>query len=241
MIHKKALLFDLDGTLLPMDREEFVRAYLPEISAAGSSLGNPRMIADSILKGSYAMAKSANPEQTLEQVFWETFAKLSGITRQSSEAIFNNYYLSSAFDRLQTLTPAEPLVSEIISAAKHTGLRLILATSPMFPRVAIEKRVAWAGLKPDDFEHITTYEQYHAAKPHRLYFEEILGNLGLTAGECIMIGNDAREDLPAPTEMGMETFLLLDHAIIPEGMEYRCDHQGRYADLLEFIRGYSCT
>ncbi len=241
MIPKKALLFDLDGTLLPMDREEFVRAYLPEISAAGKSLGDPRMIADSILKGSYAMVKSTSPEQTLEQVFWVAFERLSGISRQTSEAIFDEYYRSSAFDRLQTLTPAEPLVPEIIAEAKRTGLRLILATSPMFPRVAIEKRVVWAGIKPDDFEHITTYEQYHAAKPHRLYFEEILGNLGLTAGECIMIGNDAREDLPAPTEMGMETFLLLDHAIIPEGLEYRCDHKGKYADLLEFIRGYLCT
>lgn len=241
MSHKKALLFDLDGTLLPMDREEFVRAYLPEIAASAKSLGEPKMIAEYILKASYHMAKSADPDRTLEQVFWEAFERLSGITRQSSEAIFSEYYMSCAFDRLQTLTPAEALVPEILAAAKHTGLKLILATSPMFPRIAIEKRVVWAGLRPDDFEHITTYEQYHAAKPHRLYFEEILNNTGLAAGECIMIGNDAREDLPAPTAMGMETFLLLDHVIIPEGLEYQCDHKGYYADLLKFIRGCSCT
>ncbi len=233
---KKALLFDLDGTLLPMDREEFVRAYLPEIAASGSALGDPRMIADSILKASYRMATSVDSGRTLEQVFWESFEGLSGITRLSSEAIFNEYYQSSAFDRLQTLTPAEPLVPEIMDAAKCTGLRLILATSPMFPRVAIEKRIQWAGLRPGDFEHITTYEQYHAAKPHRLYFEEILGNLGLEASQCVMIGNDAREDLPAPVAMGMETFLLLDHAIIPDGLEYSCDRKGRYADLLEYLR-----
>ena len=237
MNEKKALLFDLDGTLLPMDREEFVRAYLPGISAAGRSLGDPKMIADSILKGSYAMVKSTDPFRTMEQVFWEAFERLSGITRRSSEAIFDGYYRSDAFDSLQAITPAEPLAPAIVAAAKATGRRLILATSPLFPRIAVEKRIVWAGLNPADFEHITTYETYHAAKPHRQYYEELLRNAGLAAHECVMVGNDAREDLPAPAEMGMETFLLLDHAIIPEGLEYRCDHQGRYADLLEFIRG----
>ena len=233
---KKAILFDLDGTLLPMDREEFVRAYLPGISMKAAELGNPKVIADCILKGSYAMVKYTGGELTLEQVFWRAFEQLSGITRNASEAIFDAYYRSEAFDRVRDVTPAEPLVPEIIASAKKTGLRLILATSPLFPKIAVEKRIRWAGLDPHDFELITTFEYFHAAKPNREYYEELLERTGLKAEECIMVGNDAREDLPAPHALGMETFLVTNHAIIPQGYEYRCDHEGDYRALLEFIR-----
>lgn len=237
MTGRKAVLFDLDGTLLPMDREEFVRAYLPGVSAVAAHLGDPRKIADSILKGSYAMVKSTDPGRTLEQVFWEAFEALSGVTRASSERIFNDYYLSPAFDALRVLTPTEPLAPAIVAEARRKGLRVILATSPLFPRVATVKRIEWAGLEPSDFDLITTYEDFHAAKPNREYYEEVLVQTGLEAAACVMVGNDVREDLPAPAALGMETFLLLNHAIIPDGMAYRCDREGTYEDLLEYIKG----
>jgi FMN phosphatase YigB (HAD superfamily) len=236
MSKRKALLFDLDGTLLPMDREEFVRAYLPGISAVAAKLGDPRKIADCILKSSYAMVKSTSTEKTLEQVFWDAFESLSGITRAASEPIFDRFYKGEAFDSLRAVTPAEPLAPDIVKAAHATGMRVILATSPLFPRIATEKRVYWAGLKPEDFELITTFEDFHAAKPNQAYYEELLGKLDLKGPDCIMVGNDAREDLPAPGALGMETFLLLNHAIIPDGYEYHCDYKGDYKALLEFIR-----
>ena len=232
---RKALLFDLDGTLLPMDREEFVRAYLPGISAAAARLGDPGKIANCILQGSYAMLQSKDPCKTLEQVFWEAFGGLSGISRAASEPVFDHFYRSKAFDSLRKVAPAERLVPQIIDEAHKTGMRVILATSPLFPRIAVDRRIYWAGLKPWDFEFITTFENFHAAKPHREYYEELLNMVGLEAGECIMIGNDAREDLPAPTILGMETFLLMNHAIIPEGYDYNCDHRGDYAGLLAYI------
>jgi FMN phosphatase YigB (HAD superfamily) len=150
--------------------------------------------------------------------------------------LFNGYYHSEAFDHVCALKPAEPLVPGIIEEARGKGFRLILATSPLFPRIATEKRIRWAGLAPEDFEFITTYESYHAAKPNREYYEEVLAQAGLSGTDCIMVGNDAREDLPAPAELGMETFLVLNHAILPDGYEYSCDHRGTYADLLAYIR-----
>jgi FMN phosphatase YigB (HAD superfamily) len=235
MSARKALLFDLDGTLLPMDRDEFVRAYLPGISAVAVKLGDPRKIANCILQGSYAMVKSTHPEKTLETVFWESFEELSGISRAVSEPIFDAFYRSEAFDKLREITPAEPLVPRIVATAQRLGMRVILATSPLFPKIATEKRTFWAGLRPDDFELITTFEDFHAAKPNREYYEELLEKTGLAGSECIMVGNDAREDLPAPAALGMETFLVLNHAIIPEGHAYACDHKGNYADLLAFV------
>jgi HAD superfamily hydrolase (TIGR01549 family) len=232
---KTALLFDLDGTLLPMDREEFVRAYLPGVSAAAAALGDPKAIGRAILHGSNVMMEKTCGDETLEAVFWQAFEQASGISREASEPLFERYYEGEAFDAVRALTPMEPLVPQIIATARATGLRLILATSPLFPRIATGKRVLWAGLCAEDFEHITTYENYHAAKPHKAYYEELLDRLGLQAQECVMIGNDAVEDLRAPTELGMETFFLRNHAIIPEGYEYACDHEGDYAALLAWL------
>lgn len=232
---KTALLFDLDGTLLPMDREEFVRAYLPGVSAAAAALGDPKLIARAILYGSNAMMAQTGGEETLETVFWRAFEKASSITRAASEPLFVRYYEGEAFDAVRAITPGESLVPRIIDTAKATGLRLILATSPLFPSIATHKRVLWAGLRPEDFEHITTFEDYHASKPHRAYYEELLSRLGLTGEQCVMIGNDAVEDLRAPAELGMETFLVRNHAIIPEGCAYTCDHKGDYAALLAYL------
>jgi FMN phosphatase YigB (HAD superfamily) len=233
---REALLFDLDGTLLPMDREEFVRAYLPGISAVAARFGEPKKIADCILRGSFAMIQSKDPGKTLEQVFWESFEKSSGIARSVSEPLFDAFYRSDGFDNLKELTPAEPLVPEILATAHDTGMRVILATSPLFPHIAVERRICWAGLKPDDFELITTFEMFHASKPHQEYYEELLLIAGLHGEDCIMIGNDTQEDLPAPNLLGMETFLLLNHAIIPKGYTYECDHEGDYVSLLAFIK-----
>ncbi len=233
---KKAILFDLDGTLLPMEREEFVRAYLPGISATAAALGDPRAIAKSILYGSQAMMDKTGGPDTLVTVFWRAFEQASGITRAASEPLFDGYYRGAAFEAVREITPMEPLVPAIVTAARSTGVRLVLATSPLFPRIAVEKRIRWAGLSPDDFEHITTFEQYRACKPHRAYYEQLLDTLGLRGGQCIMIGNDAVEDLRAPTELGMETFFVRNHAIIPEGCAYHCDHEGRYEDLLAWLR-----
>lgn len=239
---KIAILFDLDGTLLPMDREEFVRAYLPGISAAAAALGDPKTIGRAILYGSNVMMAQTGGPQTLETVFWQAFEKACGITREASEPLFQRYYEGEAFEAVRAITPMEPLVPRIVETAKTAGMRLILATSPLFPRIATQKRVGWAGLRVEDFEHITTFEDYHAAKPHRAYYEELLLRLGLRGEQCIMVGNDAVEDLRAPAELGMETFLVRNHAIIPEGCEYVCDHEGDYAALLAWLErqaGYS--
>ncbi len=233
---RTTLLFDLDGTLLPMDREEFTRAYLPAISAHGAAFAEPKALAAAIWGGCVDMMKATGPEETLEQVFWRGFTARCGLAQATVEECFEDYYRSPAFDALQNMTPAEPLAPAIVVAAKASGRRVVLATSPLFPRIATEKRIRWAGLNPEDFEHITTFEDYHAAKPHRQYFEELLARLGVTGEECVMIGNDAREDLPAPKALGMETFFVTNHAILPEGVTPQADYEGVYQDLLDYLR-----
>lgn len=61
---------------------------------------------------------------------------------------------------------------------KAKGYPLVLATNPLFPRMATLERVAWAGLDPADFVLITTFENCRFTKPNPGYFLEILEVIG---------------------------------------------------------------
>ena len=102
---------------------------------------------------------------------------------------------------LEELTSLEELNSREIywieyyqSTNKEKGYNLILATNPIFPRIATLNRIKWAGLDPNDFMYISTYENSHYSKPSIKYYEEILNKLNLNKEECLMIGNDTSED-----------------------------------------------
>ena len=71
----------------------------------------------------------------------------------------------------------------------------ILATNPLFPAVATESRIRWAGLVPEDFLLYTTYENSRHCKPNPDYYWDIMNNLGAKPEECIMVGNDFDEDI----------------------------------------------
>lgn len=59
------VLFDLDGTLLPMDNDEFTRGYFKLLAAKLAPHGyEPKQLVDAIWAGTAAMVKKRrNPEQ----------------------------------------------------------------------------------------------------------------------------------------------------------------------------------
>ena len=86
---------------------------------------------------------------------------------------------------------------QTVDILKQKGYRLVLATNPLFPPVATNQRVAWAGLSPHDFEYISYYDNSSYCKPSPKYYHEILDALQLRADECYIVGNDTKEDMSA--------------------------------------------
>ena len=118
---------------------------------------------------------------------------------------------------------------------KAEGIRVALATNPIFPAVATESRIRWAGLSPEDFELYTTYENIGYCKPNLDYYREILRRLNLTAEDCMMVGNDVCEDMVA-AQLGMEAFLLTDCVINPEGVPVELWPHGGFATLQDYLK-----
>lgn len=231
------ILFDLDGTLLPMDQEQFVKSYFSGLVKAMAPHGyDPSLLTKAIGAGTMAMIRNDGRARN-DRIFWKTARDIFGRDIQEDEALFLHFY-ENEFQQVQHVCGKNPQAAQAIADIRAMGYRTILATNPLFPPVATYSRVRWAGLVPEDFELITTYENSSFCKPNPDYYRQILEKQGLKAVECIMVGNDVDEDMVAQT-LGMEVFLLTDCLINRNGKFIACYPHGSFPELLTFIRKHT--
>ena len=229
----KAILFDLDGTLLPMDQDLFLKYYFGALTQKLTPLGyNKEALVNNIWAGTKAMVIN-NGSKTNEAAFWDTFCTLDGKDCRKDIPVFDSFYRNEFVAARNACQPTQK-AKEIIDLIKTSGKRLILATNPIFPAVATENRIRWAGLAADDFELVTTYENSSFCKPNPKYYTEILEKTGLTPDECLMVGNNTEEDMIAET-LGMKVFLLTDCLINEKNTDISNYPQGGFEDLKNYL------
>ena len=230
----KAILFDLDGTLLPMDQEVFVRDYLGRMAAFLAPHGyDPQSLIKAVWAGTGAMVKN-DGKALNEDVFWYVFNSILGRDAKQDLALFEEFYRTE-FQKAKDSCGFNPAAVEAIRQIKAMGYRLILATNPLFPAIATYSRARWAGLNPEDFELVTTYENSRFCKPNPDYYREILGKIALDGSQCLMVGNDVGEDMVAQ-KLGMKTFLLTDCLINKTAEDITQYPHGSFPELLHYIR-----
>ena len=229
----KAVLFDLDGTLLPMDQDVFIKAYLGGLVGVLAPKGyDPRMIAGALIKSTDAM-KVNDGRKTNEEVFWDNFSAILGEGIRDEEENLRAFY-DGDFQKVKNVCGYNPKAKELVDRLNKQGVRVILATSPLFPAIATESRIRWAGLSPEDFELYTTYENSIYCKPNTKYYEAILSQIGLSAEECIMVGNDTGDYMVAK-RLGMQVFLLTDDLINKSGEDINNYPHGSFDDLKAYL------
>ncbi|MBR2989921.1 MAG: HAD family hydrolase [Solobacterium sp.] len=230
----QAILFDLDGTLLPMDNDDFIRVYFGYLAKAAYGWGytDSKHLVDSIWKGVYAMYGN-DGKRTNDLVFWDVFRKEMDRDLTGIEEHFSHFYLHEFDQAKEAVTPA-PLAKEVIQAAHAKADKVILATNALFPMEAYVTRLSWIGLKIDDVDDITDYTRYSYCKPDPRYFKEILERHHLDAEECLVIGNDMDEDVMAAAGAGIRSFLVTDYLINRKNRPVECPN-GTYADMLAYI------
>ena len=228
------VLFDLDGTLLPMeDLEHFTKTYLGALTQYLAANGyDAEQAGRGVWAGILAMFQN-DGTRTNEEVFWDAFSAYFGEELRRDMPIFERFYLEK-FDDVSAVCGYTPRAKETVAYARSKGFRVVLATNPAFPAIATEKRMRWAGLEPEDFDLYTAYEDSHSCKPHLRYYEEVLKRLGATAEECLMVGNDVRDDMVAE-QLGMRVFLLTDFLINRDGVDISRYPHGGYDELMKYL------
>ena len=229
----KAVLFDLDGTLLPLDQDVFAKKYFNYLTeTVAPHFADAKKIIKIMLAGMDAMVKN-DGSKTNKEVFFETAEKLGGKDLCKEPLLFG--YYDGLYLKLKDDCRPTAASKKVVSLCKNAGLRTVLATNPVFPAAATIKRMGWAGLSPDDFEFITAFENSRFCKPNIKYYEEILGKLGLSAEECLMVGNDVDEDMTAK-QLGIKVFLLSDCIVNRENKDVSEYPRGGFAALEEFLK-----
>lgn len=227
------ILFDLDGTLLPMNQDIFAKAYVKGLTVAAEPAGySPMILGAAIMAGTAAMVKN-NGERTNEEVFWSTLEKTYGESVQNDIHLLDEFYQTD-FQKIKEVCRFTPKAAELITHIKEKGYRVALATNPLFPAVATESRIRWAGLQPEDFEIYTTFETSHYCKPNLDYYREILQHLQVKPEECLMVGNDVAEDMIAE-QLGMKVFLLTNCLINKNNVNISVYPNGDFGKLFEYI------
>ncbi|MBQ9168349.1 MAG: HAD family hydrolase [Oscillospiraceae bacterium] len=230
----KMVLFDLDGTLLPMDQEAFTKKYFGLLAAKLAPHGyEPEQLIAGIWSGTAAMVKNTG-EKTNEEAFWIDFTGRFGEQTKADIPLFDEFYRTD-FAGAKAACGYNPMAAETVKMLKNKGIRVALATNPIFPAIATENRIRWAGLEPEDFELYTTYENSSHCKPNPDYYRAVLEQLGVDPKECLMVGNDVKEDMIAGS-LGMQVFLLTDCLINKAQQDISVYPHGGFLELQQFLK-----
>lgn len=228
------IFFDLDGTLLPLNTEEFTMKYFDALARKLKDYFTPEEVGKVIWSSTAKMIQSDEPHKTNQDVFFEDFFQHVDIDKEVLEPLFDEFY-DEEFTYLQEdIKPNETMI-ESVNILKNKGYNLVIATNPLFPKVAILERVQWAGLDKDDFEFITSYETMHYAKPRIGFYQELLEKTGSKGSKTMMVGNDVHEDMIAK-DLNMTTFLIEDFIIGDLNDNENIDYHGSYHDFHNFCK-----
>ena len=232
----KAILFDLDGTLLPLDQDIFMETYIGIFVKKMAEHGyDGQKFLSAMVKSISALA-SNDGSVINEMLIRDLFISELGQKIADDQDIIDEFY-EKDFSAVRAVCGYNTEAVKTVKELKE-HFRLVLATMPAFPETATRARVRWAGLDFNDFEFVTTYENSYTCKPNPAYYLEISKKLGVSPDECLMVGNDVTDDMVAE-DIGMKVFLLTDDLVNRGNADISRYERGSFAELREYVRTIS--
>ncbi|MFX1321710.1 MAG: HAD family hydrolase [Promethearchaeota archaeon] len=229
----KAILFDLDGTLIEIDLDLFISNYLKLLAQSVAHIISPKKFIAKILKASKAVEENDGRKTNIE-IYIDAFFPLEGYSYEEIKPFFDNFYEKN-FSKLRQYTRRKPEARAVIQTAFDKGYVVVIATTPILPLTAIEQRLEWAGVDDFPFRLITTIENSRATKSltNLYYYEQILNTIGYPAESCLMVGDEDKDMIAG--QLGMQTFLILNSNTEINQNKIEPTYKGDLIDLLNLI------
>jgi len=231
----RAILLDLDDTLLGNPMETFLPAYFRMLQEYLQELIAPERLMEELMRATEAMNAYREEPCTNEEAFAAVFYSGVGLERAQVEPVFERFY-AEVFPELKRFTVRRPAARNLVEWAFDEELQVAVATNPLFPRDPVEQRLAWAGVPVDEFDYdlITTYETMHATKSHVAYYQEILGRLGREPEDCLMVGDNLAMDVLPASSLGIHTYWVTEENATPSS-DMTLAGQGTLAELWQGV------
>ncbi len=230
----KTILFDLDGTMLPLNLDNFIKIYFAEMGKKFQDLIEAKTLVKYIMTATEAMVNNTE-YRTNETVFMEKFEQLIQSDLSVYRRRFDEFYDGEFFE-VKASVVNTPIIRNSVNLLKDKGYDLVIATNALFPEKAIHHRIRWSGFEPEDFIYITSYEKNHYCKPQLDFYKEVLEETCKDPQECLMVGNDVQEDIIA-AKLGIKTYLITDFMIHRTQEPIDATYQGTYSDFYQFVQG----
>ena len=104
----KVVLFDLDGTLLPMDQDVFIKTYFGMLTEEMVKHGYDRkLFSGALLGGIDGMMKNSG-KVTNEQMFWEIFCSVLGEENGKAAYPYLDSFYENVFDNVSRSCGYDP-------------------------------------------------------------------------------------------------------------------------------------
>jgi FMN phosphatase YigB (HAD superfamily) len=203
------LLLDLDDTLLHNPTDQFLPAYVRALAGHLAPYILPDKMVPRLLHATDQMIAKDDSCETLKTTFDEDFYPPLGLQKDDLANVLLDFY-QNKYDSLRSFTSPLPFSKTVVDFAFKKGWRVVIATNPLFPLIAVEKRLQWAGIPATDYPYalITSYESMHFAKPNPAFYAEILGQLGWQEGPVAMVGDSLQDDLSPSSSLGIPGYYL---------------------------------
>ena len=228
-----AVLFDLDGTLLQVEMSEFIPAYIGGLAGHFADLVKPRRFARTLRAGIHALLAEAGGAGSNEAQLLAIIEAQLGIPAAEFRRRFAAY-VADGLANLEPLVRALPLARSILARCFERGLKVAIATNPVFPQPVVDARLAWGGIADFPFDLVTSVENSAYCKPQPGYFLAVADSLGLPPQACLMVGNDTVHDLAA-CQVGIPTFLVDTWLVDRSDGRFASDYRGSHTDLFRFL------
>lgn len=235
----KAILFDLDDTLLKTSTDAFLRRYFAMIGRYAAEFMPPEKLLAELQYCTKMTIQNTDTAVTNHDVFWQCFSTRNNLDIAETEAFFDQFYRQE-FPKMRELTRPVPIAPVVVQACLDAGLKVVIATNPLFPAFAIEERLRWAGVPAEayNFALVTTMDNMHASKPNLAYYREILDVTGVEADTAVMVGDDWERDILPAHAVGMHTYWIAPDNAQPPDAPSLCGYGSlaQFYDLMK-LRG----
>jgi len=203
----KAILFDLDNTLVLFNENTFYRGYLSRIQELFADILPPEKFIQRLMAATRALVQNSG-QMTNAEYFIEVFTDGLEAPKDKMWQRFMLFY-ESEYDKLNIDVTLPVNLHRTMRKIAQTGLKLVLASNPLFPLAVQMKRLAWSGLDSLPFTMVTHLENMSFCKPRVEYYREICQKINEPPESCLMVGNDPVNDMTGAI-IGMKTYLTND-------------------------------
>ncbi len=203
----KAILFDLDNTLILFKEAEFYKTYNRALYSYFQDIMKPDEFGEKLLYSTQKIIENDGSVSNLDH-FMNTFSAGNSHDKSALLKRFETFYEKDFAQFRSLMKPAEN-VRDVMLHAFDADLIVVIATNPMFPMNVQQMRLDWAGIGDLPFDLITSVENSTFCKPNLQYYQEITDKLDILPTSCIMVGNDPFNDMIA-AKVGMKTYLTTD-------------------------------